>query len=95
MDGGVPVGVRVPIEGPEDDGEDHLAVLRDERNDVIVVPEEQRALRHLGPDRKAGEDQSERHIGPGIGQVEPTCTFVSSPDTPVHRMPRPAEASAA
>mmetsp|Transcript_13026 Transcript_13026/g.38247 ORF Transcript_13026/g.38247 Transcript_13026/m.38247 type:complete len:450 (-) Transcript_13026:566-1915(-) len=56
---GVPVRPRVCVERLEDDGQDLLSVLRDEGDHVLVVPEEERALRHL----EVGRADAVRHLG--------------------------------
>lgn len=67
MHSGVPVGIGVAVERPEDDGQDRLAVLGDEADDVVVVPEEEGALRHLEVRRvdALGDDLEEgvHHLG--------------------------------
>ena len=47
VDGGIPVRARVEVEGLENDGQDDFAFLGDERNDVLVVPQEESALGDL------------------------------------------------
>mmetsp|Transcript_26440 Transcript_26440/g.55551 ORF Transcript_26440/g.55551 Transcript_26440/m.55551 type:complete len:418 (-) Transcript_26440:520-1773(-) len=58
VDGRVPVGARVGVERVEYDGENGVALLRDERDDVLVVPQEERALGHL----EVGAAYAARHL---------------------------------